>query len=166
MAKNIVHILWEGNFSVDHVIKNKKDDEKDCGIYQIYGNHPIYGPNSLLYIGIATDRTFSQRFAEHKNQWLKGSDLDPVTICLGDVYRQLGEVYEESKDFLSQEWKKAIEQCEQLLIYALAPGYNSRNKQSINEVELRDLHILNWGNRRDLFPEISGDRWTEKYGKE
>jgi hypothetical protein len=89
-----------------------------------------------------------------------------VTIYLGDVYRQLGKVYKESEDFSDEEWEIITKQCEQLLIYALAPGYNSRNKQSINELELRDLHILNWGDRRDLYPEISGDRWTEKYGKE
>ena len=165
MAKNIVHIFWEGNLSLDQVIKNKSD-EKDCGIYQIYGTHPIYGHNSLLYIGIATDQTFAKRISEHKKQWLKDSDLDPVTIYLGDVYRQLGKVYKESEDFSDEEWEIITKQCEQLLIYALAPGYNSRNKQSINELELRDLHILNWGDRRDLYPEISGDRWTEKYGKE
>jgi hypothetical protein len=32
MASNIVHVSW-----------------------QVYGNHPVYGSNSLLYIGIATD---------------------------------------------------------------------------------------------------------------
>ncbi|MGB7911728.1 MAG: hypothetical protein WCF59_05835 [Desulfobaccales bacterium] len=165
MATNIVHINWEGNFSVDEVIKDKSG-ENDYGIYQIYGKHPIYGADSLLYIGIATDQRFSKRILEHKKDWLKDPDLRPVTVCLGDVYRQLGKVYKESEDFSKEEWKKATGQCEQLLIYALAPGYNSRNKQSINEVELRELHILNWGDHRNLFSEISGDRWTEKYGKE
>jgi hypothetical protein len=166
MATNIVHIIWEGNFSVDEVIKNKSGDN-DYGVYQIYGKHPIYGLNSLLYIGIATDQTFSKRFDEHNKKWLRDLDLSSVTVCLGDVYLQPGKVYKESEDFVSpEEWERITKQCEQLLIYALAPGYNSRNKQSINELELRELHILNWGDRRDLFPEISGDRWTEKYGKE
>lgn len=165
MATNIVHINWEGNFSIDDVIQNKLGED-DYGIYQIYGKHPIYGSNSLLYIGIAMDRPFSKRFAEHDQEWLKDPDLGPVTVCLGDVYRQRGKVYKKSEDFSVEEWKIVTEKCEQLLIYVCAPVYNVRNKQSISEAELRELHILNWGDRRDLLPEVSGDRWTEKYGKE
>ncbi len=58
MATKIIHIDWENNFSVDKVIKDRSGKD-DCGIYQIYWKHPIYGPDSLLYIGIATDRSFS-----------------------------------------------------------------------------------------------------------
>jgi hypothetical protein len=146
-------------------IQNKLG-ENDCGIYQIYGNHPIYGSNSLLYIGIATDQSFSKRISAHKKDWLKDPDLGSVTIFLGDVYKQRGKVYKESEDFSNEDWEIITKQCEQLLIYALGPVYNSQNKQSIQEEELRELHILNWGDRGNLYPEISGDRWTEKYGKE
>jgi hypothetical protein len=167
MASVILHIDWEGPFEVTKVIERKIDKKKDCGIYQIYGNHPIYGKDSLLYIGETTDNTFSERFKVHKRDWLDDKDLGQISAYLGDVYKQSGEKYDEKKDMMSdEEWKELVKQCEQLLIYAFGPSYNSRNKQSINEDELRELHILNWCSRAALPPEVSGDRWTNKYGRE
>ena len=41
MSGKIVHIEWNGPFSIEEAkSKNGKDDK---GIYQIYGNHPVYG---------------------------------------------------------------------------------------------------------------------------
>ena len=28
---------------------------------------------------------------------------------------------------------------------------------------LRDIHVLNWGDYGKLLPEVSGDRWTDKW---
>jgi hypothetical protein len=37
---------------------------KNVGLYQIYGNHPVYGSDVLLYIG-KTDISFQDRFSGH-----------------------------------------------------------------------------------------------------
>ena len=54
-----VRVEWEGPLSLDAV---KALDDDDCGLYQIYGRHIIFGDDSLLYIGM-TQQTFSHRFA-------------------------------------------------------------------------------------------------------
>ena len=41
-----VTIEWEGPFSFDKVRANRDD----YGLYQIYGEHIIFGKDSLLYI--------------------------------------------------------------------------------------------------------------------
>ena len=166
MASNIVHVNWRGPFIVEDVIKNYNKEGEDHGIYQIYGNHPVYGRDSLIYIGIAKDDTFSERFKVHERIWLIEQDYVPVEVYLGEVYRQTGEEEREEDDFQTDtEWKYHIELCEKLLIFALVPSLNIQNKESINEMKLRDLHILNWGHRADLPPEVSVERWTYKYGR-
>ena len=63
-----VRVQWEGPLSLDEV-KELDDEDEDCGLYQIYGRHIIFGDNSLLYVGM-TQQTFSHRFAEHAG-WLE-----------------------------------------------------------------------------------------------
>ena len=55
-----VRIEWEGPLSLDEV-KELADGDEDCGLYQIYGRHIIFGDDSLLYIGMTTS-TFRSRF--------------------------------------------------------------------------------------------------------
>ena len=49
---NVIEIEWEGPISVNDTIKLINDN--DYGIYQIYGTHPVFGSNTLLYIGKAS----------------------------------------------------------------------------------------------------------------
>lgn len=65
-------IEWEGPFSAQTIINDFTDagnhpyyEGNDYGLYQIYGRHILYGSDALLYIGKATKRSFSVRFAEH-----------------------------------------------------------------------------------------------------
>ncbi len=52
-----IDIWWEGPFDQDEIIdndidKNFYDNTADkIGLYQIYGTHPLYGNDVLLYIG-------------------------------------------------------------------------------------------------------------------
>jgi len=55
----VIQIKWESPFRIDD-LKSLNDDEIDHGIYQIYGNHLVYGENVLLYIGQANEQTFLQ----------------------------------------------------------------------------------------------------------
>lgn len=47
---SLIQILWDGPYSITDLVK-LKNEEIDYGIYQIYGNHPVYGNDVLLYIG-------------------------------------------------------------------------------------------------------------------
>ncbi len=65
-----------------------------------------------------------------------------------------------------EEWSNKIDLAEKLLIYTHAPAGNSQNIASIGSEPLKrlqDIHILNWGNHRNLMPEVSGIRWATEY---
>jgi hypothetical protein len=65
---HFIEMYWEGPFTLKEVLE-KRNPAVDYGLYQIYGNHEIHGPQSLLYIGMANELTFAARFDSHKN-WL------------------------------------------------------------------------------------------------
>ena len=46
-----VRVKWKGPLSLDDV-KELDDEDDDCGLYQIYGRHIIFGDDSLLYVGM------------------------------------------------------------------------------------------------------------------
>lgn len=64
----IIHIEWDGPFKLDQLSELNNTDI-DFGIYQIYGSHPIYGADVLLYIGKADRQTFSKGFLK-KNGYI------------------------------------------------------------------------------------------------
>ena len=59
----IINILWE-KIQFDFNVIREKSASSDYGLYQIYGQHPAYGENALLYIGKAEDNKFSTRLNE------------------------------------------------------------------------------------------------------
>lgn len=56
----VINIEWE-KVLLDKKNINTFDSSKDYGLYQIYGNHPCYGEDALLYIGQANDQTSAKR---------------------------------------------------------------------------------------------------------
>ncbi len=44
-----VRIEWKGSFSLAKVL-GLDNENKDYGLYQIWGHHIVYGADSLLYI--------------------------------------------------------------------------------------------------------------------
>ena len=63
MRERIIHIEWEGPYSLNQ-LDTSKDLRKDHGRIR-YGHHPVYGSNVLLYIGQTIGRTFGERIEEH-----------------------------------------------------------------------------------------------------
>jgi len=74
----VIDINWEGSFKVEYDRKNDQyelgnmppDLLNKSGFYQIYGRHPVYGRDVLLYIGETEknengDRSFETRLKEH-----------------------------------------------------------------------------------------------------
>ena len=83
----VINIHWEGPFSLSEAVSSLSNDKIDYGIYQIYGRHPVYGNEVLLYIGKASERTFSVRLGEHKDSWLGHNGRTKQTkVYVGRLY--------------------------------------------------------------------------------
>lgn len=151
--KNVIHLQWEGPFTQEE-INSLNNESSDYGIYQIYGTHPIYGSDVLVYIGKASNQTFATRLKQHK--WVQN------TANPNELKYYIGRVSGE-KTPKFQKWEDYINLSEQLLIYAHAPAFNSQNLNSIKDEDCKNVHVLNWGMRKDLLPEVSGARYTTLY---
>lgn len=131
--------------------------KRDCGLYQIYGHHPVYGENSLLYIG-KTENSFSERLKQHKTEWLFDLESEKVEVRVGRIA--------DADQMEDSEWQERVDKAEALLIYSHWPAGNEQRKESkikIDEEKYYDIHVLNWGEYGDLLPEVSGDRWTKRH---
>lgn len=161
MNSEIIHIDWDGPYHIEE-INELNDEKKDYDIYQIYGTHPVYGSNVLLYIGKADQQTFGARIKQESwNDQYYTSDHKRIEIYVG---RLAGE-----KTPTADEWSKQIDLAERLLILAHSPSYNSQGINSpcssIDDSDLKNIHLLNWGAYKNLLPEVSGARWTSKLEK-
>jgi hypothetical protein len=148
-----IHIEWEGPFSYKDALTQKS--EKDYGIYQIYGWHPVYGSDVLLYIGKADHQHFGVRLGQ-ETWWPLMPDAQRTSVYLG---RFAGVITPADK-----KWGSMITKAERLLIFAHAPAHNARKSIQSIDPDLHDVHIYNWGLHRDLLPELSGSRWTTRLG--
>lgn len=170
-----IRIEWEGPFSLydigyneekdSYELKNAKlnNDSIDYGVYQIYGFHPLYGQNVLLYIGKAQDQTFAKRISQEA--WDYNLDYRNVQIYVGRFYNM------SNSDPFNQDgaWNNIISHAEKLLIYAHGPAANSSNIQTITRDDTKikqfeNMRILNYGTHRSLMPEVSGEMWVRKFG--
>ena len=151
MESHIIHIDWEGPFLFDD-LSDLKNEDIDYGVYQIYGGHPVYGSNVLIYIGKAVNQTFGVRIAQEG--WEYNSDRENVEIYVG---RLSGVETPETKV-----WDLQISLAEELLIYAHKPAYNAQSIKSARKKDLDSVRVFNWVAHRDLMPEVSGMRWKPK----
>jgi len=153
----IINIEWDGHFTYDEV--PSLNTGIDYGLYQIYGAHPVYGSNVLLYIGQAQGQCFADRIRQEK-QWLDNHDFKRLNIYVG---RMAGKTTPSDKV-----WQDEINWAERLLIFAHSPAANTQKNLGKLASDLEPIHVLNWGHRRDLLPEVSGNRWasTLDFGRE
>jgi hypothetical protein len=147
-----IQIDWDGPYSFEDA-KALRDDFTDYGIYQIYGTHPVYGNDVLLYIGKAYARPFGVRLSEER--W--GTEYE--TLDTQNIRVHVGRLAA-AKTPEDDVWEDEVELAEKLLIHVHSPAYNSSNIGTIPDARCAELHILNWGNHRSLLPEVSGARWT------
>ena len=69
----VIELEWDGPHSVEQV--SKFFDASDYGLYQIYGTHSVFGPDTLLYIGKAERQFFGTRFSQHSG-WFQNEPSD------------------------------------------------------------------------------------------
>src|SRR6266478_672352 len=148
----IIHLEWEGPFSFEKAKQSSSDS--DWGVYQIYGCHPVYGSEVLLYIGKAEKQYFGNRLTQ-ETWWEYLSDHKRTEIYFG---RLAGVKAPDDST-----WNRHIDLAERLLIYAHRPAWNAQKNINRIEPDLQNVHVLNWGCHRDLLPEVSGKRWTSRF---
>ncbi len=153
MKMKLIQIHWEGPYRLNQ-LNLLSDETEDYGVYQIYGKHLMYGKGVLLYIGKADFQTFGRRILQEN--WENINDSDTSNVYIG---RLAGE-----KTPSEETWSKEIDLAERLLIFTHKPAYNSKslNLNNVIDGELKNIHVLNWGDYGDLLPEVSGLRWTSR----
>ncbi len=154
---NKIEINWQGPFKIDET--EKLNTNIDFGIYQIYGTHNIFGPNSLLYIGKACDQYFSTQISQHKT-WLE-KEYSQIEIYIG----RLGGIINRN----DEKWTQDIDEAERLLIYYSSPPYNTQNLNDYGQIE--ETLVLNFGKKNRIPMEVStfwkkSDFWKKEIWKE
>ena len=145
----ILHIVWDGPIPYANITEFVGDT--DFGIYQIYGSHPVYGSDVLLYIGRARGGSFGWE-VPNKEGKLDHHDDGRIRVHIG---RLAGESTPPDTA-----WNNHIDLAERLLICAHQPALNSQLSLGSWDEQLQPLHVCNWGKRGSLLPEVSGLRWT------
>lgn len=146
-----IEIKWEGPFSLGEVIEKNDGgnpdngyEGNDYGLYQIYGQHILSGPDTLLYIGKATRQTFSYRFRQHK-EWIDKEK--EIEIYLGRVY----DPKKHSKADNWRTWEDDVEDVEKILIYKYTPNYNSSEIGDEPKLQQhKQIKLIHRGNRHNL----------------
>jgi hypothetical protein len=118
-SDEIYEIFWEGPFDWS---KRKTAPRKGHMIYAIFGNHCVYGPNVLLYIG-RSERADGERLDEH-DWWVQ--DEENVSFRMGSIKEFKSWKSQKSAGSLTAKRSKLIKAIEALLIYAHQPACNSR----------------------------------------
>lgn len=154
---DLIHIIWEGPHTLEEI--KKLNEDHDYGIYQICGSHPVYGLNTILYIGKATKQTFSNRVGQEDWEYTWDQQFNCVQVYVGRIGG--------GKTPSDSVWDEKIEIAEKMLICSHSPA----NNQHMYFGEVFDsgterffkTHILNHGSRNLLLPEVSGAFWTERF---
>ena len=147
----IIDLEWEGPFPITWDRDTNRysitlipgDLVNKGGIYQIYGRHPVYGANVLLYIDIT--KLFQTRITDHVKEkdgrfWFH-SDLS-IRLTPFD------------------HGGNRIEVVESILIAANKPALNSLHIDSAKP-ESRNLLVRNLEFFGSIQAESSGDYWTQ-----
>ncbi len=155
MPTREIFLDWEGPFTTDE-LEDLNDPRIDYGLYQVYGTHPLYGEEVLLYLGATGGgRTFGTRIAEEQTYWETEEDFQPLVVY---VARHMGVVTPSNGD-----WEEEMDLALRLLIFAHAPVFNAREVAASPDDDLKEVHVVNWGQYLDLAPEVSGRRYLYKF---
>jgi len=140
----LVRVRWQRRSLADVECATGDDD---YGVYQVYGQHLVFGPGSLLYIGLAAKQSFAQRLKQHR-PWLDHEN--DVSVRLGRLHPD--DYGDDDPTEGWPKWSALVRSVESLLIFWHSPPYNS---SSIVRYDGPPLHVQNWGDRGALVPELT-----------
>lgn len=166
-----IRITWDGPFSLKD-IGYCEDNENysfakgtqlneygiDHGVYQVYGCHPIYGNNVLLYIGKTEQQTFAKRISQEA--WEYDTDSKNIQFYVGRLF--------DKKQPSNDVWDRLISLAERILIFVHSPARNSSHILNISKnsdvlKEFENIRVMNYDNYRSLMPEVSGELWVKGF---
>lgn len=148
-----MHIQWSGPYSFVEASRFQ-DLRTDYGVYQFCGPHTVYGRDVLLYLGKAAKQTFGVRIQQEN--WVNWQEANgSVRVFLGRISGG------ETPD--NDTWNSQIGWAETLLIKAHRPAHNSSGLNRTGDQRVGRVHVLNWGDRGALLPEVSGARWSARF---
>ena len=150
--EEIYEACWRGPYSEENLVSLTEEENKKFVIYKIYGSHPIYGDNILLYIGM-TEQGVKARLIQH-NYWMDEERFGPSRIYFASIGRFENWKKSEEIEIFDRIERETIENVESLLIYAHQPVHNSKSRNSA--IKSKNLRIFNTGSFGILMPEISG----------
>ncbi|KID56986.1 hypothetical protein JF50_14045 [Pseudoalteromonas luteoviolacea] len=153
-----IFVYWSEPYAIKYCLKENvynlcKDTPKEIsqsfGVYQIYGDHPIYGLNVLLYIGmtqLSNKRNFEKRIQEHLDGrfWQHHG----LSVRFGEIYHK--------QDLVTD--VQQIKDVESLLIASNMPALNRHNIDKASN-SCTNLLVRNDGFRGSIVPECSGEFW-------
>ena len=138
MEFRVIDLEWEGRFEITY---DREEDEylldkvpeallNEHGFYQIYGRHPTYGKDVLLYIGETKKnengtRSFKTRLEEHLKQ--RFFNYTNLSISLAP----------------SNEDSETIKEAESVLIAAHKPALNRQHIDTHKKCR-KPILIRNW----------------------
>ncbi len=138
---DVIEIAWAGPYTMEEVAV--LDRPEDHGVVAIFGTHPVFGDDALLYIDGASDQTFAER-ASRVRPWHKHLPSKP-TVYLG----RLGGVDSPAH----AEWREQIQRAARLLVFFHAPPWNARGVD--HHAVTTPTVVLNVGRRHRLQLEVS-----------
>lgn len=155
----VINIEWQliqfNNHNIEQLTK-----ETDFGVYQIYGYHPAYGKDSLLYIGKANNN-FSARL---KNRF------EIIESCATPSHIRIGRLVNSKDDnkfnIPAEMTNKYIDIAERILIKTHSPAFNKQDNTGIFDSDGIDgMHyiVLNWEDFGCLLPETSTLRYSYNF---
>ncbi|MBF0565030.1 MAG: hypothetical protein HQK89_07300 [Nitrospirae bacterium] len=138
-----IEVKWAGPFTVTEIILGKKDRTDDYGLFQVYGEHILSGRDTLLYIGIAINETFSANIGEIKD-WLY--EVGDISIYLGDTYNSNKHTVE--RDYFT--WRRDTNIANNILIYKYTPNYNTIEEEEPILHPFDEVHLIHKGKKHRL----------------
>ncbi|RJX75236.1 hypothetical protein DZ860_00685 [Vibrio sinensis] len=155
----IIDAYWEGPYS-SAAIKKLEGIKGHC-LYQIYGSHPVYGRDSLLYIGLSDRDEIFKRLEEHT--WIQNqADLCQIYIASCGNFANWEAWRKDGRKRYDRNESKNItlSAIESLLIYAHQPSYNSAGLKSTS-FAAKPFRLFNSGKRALLLPEVSTQFYSD-----
>jgi hypothetical protein len=137
----LIEAVWDGPYTQAQLAA--LGAAHDRGLIVIYGSHPVFGDDALLYIDEARAASFAERILRI-DRWLKLLPSEP-TFYVG----RLGG----DKPVSDAEWTDMIEAAHRLLVFFHAPPWNSHgiDHHRVNQPTV----VINLGRRHRLALEVS-----------
>ena len=157
-------VEWDGPHEFDDLPDTLASDDykgylEAFSIYALTASHPIYGDDVIVYIGKTTKQNVIKRLSQHKKSWWDGQAYLAIVYRFSD-WQSYGNmtvddaIFYTEGDSRNEDNQRIIGGIEELLIYALAPAYNIRNKKSAERG--RNFRVFNTNDIQKLPHEISG----------